>query len=204
MKKGLLLIWLMSAFIFEGCSSDTAIREQIQKESTGQGKVFEEFTDGNPVGGLCVLTIRVTMKTVNKGFYPFESKNSFHGKEEYPLVFNIGGQGIIWMAKGTPDTQQTIINGKRNPEGGEGMKYSLVKTMMLRPGTYKIYIGLTEEKVQKEVSITLTKGRTSVLEFMPLYFPGRHNRNTGSFYRGLRDFDVFLDGKKVGTKPNKG
>jgi len=104
------------------------------------------------------------------------------------------------MAKGTPDTQQTIINGKRNPEGGEGVKYSLVKTIRMKPGTYKIYIGLTEEKVQKEVSITLVRGMKSKLEFMPLYFPGRHNRNTGSFYKGLRGFDVFLDGKKVGAK----
>lgn len=183
-----------------GCATNTAVTEQIREKSMEQGAIFQELTDGMPAPGLSVLIIRATMKTLKEGFYPLEFKSALHGKPEYPFVFNIGGQGVTWLAKGMPDIQQKIIEGKRNPEGGEGMKYFLEKRIMLKPGDYKIYVGLTEETLQKEVDVTLAKGKTSVLQFVPLYFTGRYNRNTGSFYHGLRDFDVYLDGVRINPK----
>jgi hypothetical protein len=87
--------------------------------------------------------------------------------------------------------------GKEILKDGEGVKYFIEKKIMLKPGTYRIYIGMPEEKIQKEVRITLTEGKTTVLEFRPLYFTGRFVRTTGSFYNGLRDFAIFLDGKKI-------
>lgn len=201
MKKIIFSIVVMSAFLlFGGCATSTAVKEQIQKKAIEQAIVFEEIEDGASTAGFSVLTIRVTMKTLKEGFYPLEFKSALHGKPEYPFIFNLGGQGVIWLAKGTPDIQQQIVDGKRNPEGGEGMKYILEKRIMLKPGAYKIYVGLTEETLLKEVDVTLSEGKTTVLQFMPLYFTGRNNRNTGSFYRGLRDFEVFLDGKKI--EPN--
>ena len=77
---------------------------------------------------------------------------------------------------------------------------SLEKRIMLKPGAYRIYLGLTEESLQKEVDVVLSAGQTNVLQFIPLYFTGRHNRNTGSFYRGLRDFEVYLDGVRINPK----
>lgn len=68
------------------------------------------------------------------------------------------------------------------------------------PGTYKIYIGLAEADVQKEVTITVTEGKTNMLEFLPLYYAGRFNRENGSFYYGVGDFEVFLDGKRMSTQ----
>jgi hypothetical protein len=200
MKQIIFLTFIICALILGSCATNTAVTEQIQKKSMEQGAVFKELTDGMPTPGFSVLIIRATMKTLREGFYPLEFKSALHGKPEYPFVFNIGGQGVTWLAKGTPDVQQKIVEGKRNPEGGEGMKYFLEKRIMLTPGAYRIYVGLTEETLQEEVDVTLSEGKTSVLHFKPVYFTGRHDRNAGSFYNGLRDFEVFFDGIKITSK----
>ncbi|MFI5295851.1 MAG: hypothetical protein ACHQ0Y_12605 [Thermodesulfovibrionales bacterium] len=188
------------AIALAGCATNTAVTERIREKSIEQEAVFQELTDGMPTSGFSVLTIQATMKTPKKGFYPLEFRSALHGKPEYPFVFNIGGQGVTWLAKGMPDIQQKTIEEKRNPEGGEGVKYILEKRIMLKPGTYKIYVGITEEALQKEVDVTLSEGKVSVLQFIPIYFAGRFNRNAGSFYWGLRDFEVYLDGVRINPK----
>ena len=100
MNKMILWPFIIFVFLVGGCATNTAVTEQIQKKSMEQGAVFEELKDGTPAAGFSVLTIRTTMKTVKEGFYPLESKTSLHGKPEYPFVFNIGGQGVVWMARG--------------------------------------------------------------------------------------------------------
>jgi hypothetical protein len=178
-----------------GCATNAEVKEHIRMKSDEQGTVFKELQDANPEPGAAVIIIRASLKTPKEGYFLFETKKALHGKPEYPFVFNIGGQGVIWMAHGTPDTQQRTIDGKRNPEGGEGMKYFLEKKIMLRPGTYKIYLGLTEEKFQKEIDITVPEGKTDILEFRPVYRRGRISGPT--FYEGIHDFDVYLDGKEM-------
>jgi hypothetical protein len=200
MKQVILWPFIIFVLLINGCATNTAVTNQIREKSLEQGAIFQELTDGTPTPGFSVLIIKATMKTLKEGFYPLEFKSALHGKPEYPFVFNIGGQGVTWPAKGTPDIQQQIAEGKRNPEGGDGMKYFLEKRIMLKPGAYKIYVGLTKETLQKEVDVTLSEGKTNVLQFMPLYFTGRYNRNAGSFYHGLRDFEVYLDGIRVDPK----
>jgi len=194
MKKATFLAIILSGFIL-GCTTGTAVREQICTKSMEQGNVFEELEDSNPMLGWSILIIRASMKTPREGYYLFESKHSLHGKSEYPFVFNIGGQGVTWMAKGKPDTQQKIIDAKRNPEGGEGVKYLLEKTIKLKPGSYKICLGLTEENFQKEIDINLLEGKTSILEFNPVY---QRDRVSGyTFYKGIHDFKVYLNEKEI-------
>lgn len=200
MKQMVLSTFIIVFALLESCAMNTAITEQIREKSIEQGAVFKELTDGRPTPGFSVLTIQAIMKTPKEGFYPLEFKPALRGKPEYPFVFNIGGQGVTWLAQGTPDIQRKDLEGKRNPEGGEGMKYILEKRIMLKPGTYKIYIGLVEEALQKEVDVTLSEGKTSVLQFMPLYFTSRFNRSAGSFYQGLRDFEVHLDRIRINPK----
>jgi hypothetical protein len=194
------IIIAIFVLLLGACATNHGVSEQIQMKATQQAHVFRELTDGRLVPGYDKLIIRATMKTVKAGFDPFVFKTPLAGKPAYPFVFNIGGQGVTWLARGIPDIQKKFVDGKRNPEGGEGIKYYLEKEIILKPGTYRIYIGMPEEKIQKEITITLTTGKTTVLEFKPLYFTGRFVRTTGSFYNGLRDFEIFHDGRKIADR----
>lgn len=197
MKRFIILPFIIFVFVLGGCATNKAVSGEIQRKAAEHGDVFREVADEAPMPGYSVLIIRASIKTVKEGFYPLESKSSLHGRQEYPFIFNIGGQGITWMAKGTPDIQQKTVDGKRNPEGGEGVKYLLEKKIALKPGTYKIFLGLTEEKVRKEIEVTLPEGKMGILQFTPVYFTGRYNRNVGSFYEGIRAFEALLDGKRI-------
>ena len=194
MKKAIFWAIVLSGFIL-GCTTGTAVRGQSCTKSMEQGNVFEELKDSNPIHGWSILIIRASIKTPKEGYYLFKSKHSFHGKSEYPFVFNIGGQGVTWMAKGRPDTQQRIVDAKRNPEGGEGVKYLLAKRITLKPGSCKICLGLTEENVQKEIDINLIEGKTNILEFKPVY---QRDRVSGyTFYKGIHDFKVYFNEKEI-------
>jgi len=195
MKQLILLPFIIFALLLGGCVMNAVVTGQIQKKSAEQGAVFEELKDNAPDAGFSVLTIRAMMKTVKEGFYPLGSRNSLHGKPEYPFVFNIGGQGVVWMARGATDIQPRQTNSHRNPEGGEGVKYTLEKKIGIKPGIYRVYIGLSKEKLQKEINIILTGDNAGILEFKPVY---RRDRGRGPrFHKGLSDFEVFLDGKKI-------
>ena len=195
MKKVILLIFIMSGLLFGGRATNSALSDRIHGKAVEQAVVFEEIKDNISSDESSVLVIKATMKTVKEGFYPLESKNTLHGKPEYPFVFNIGGQGIVWLAKGLADKQTDRIDENRNPEGGEGVKYILEKRIRIKPGTYKIFFGLAEEKFQKEFEITLTGRGPGIMEFKPVY--GRDKGKGPMFYRGLSDFEVFFDGHKV-------
>jgi len=200
MKKVIFLAFILSGFVFGGCATHTAVKEQIQRKSIAQGSVFEELRDGQVRAGYVVLTIRASMKTPKEGYYLFESKDSLHGKPQYPFIFNIGGQGAVWMANGKPDLQQKIVDGRKNPEGGEGVKYDLERKITLEPGSYKIYLGLTGEAFEKEITVNLTDQPQNVLEFLPVY---RRDRIRGkSFYKGISNFEVFLNGKRIDRPEN--
>ena len=194
MKKAIFLVIILSGFIL-GCTTGTAVRGQICTNSIEQGNIFKELKDSKPIPGWSVLIIRASIKTPGEGYFLFDPKRSFHGKSEYPFVFNIGGQGVTWMAKGNPDTQQRIVDAEKNPEGGEGVKYLLEKRIKLKPGSYKICLGLTEEKFQKEIDINLLKGKANILEFKPVYQRDRVSGDT--FYKGIHDFKVSFNKKEI-------
>ena len=72
---------------------------------------------------------------------------------------------------------------------------------MLKPGSYRVYVGLAEEKLQKEVDIVLTGEGANILEFKPVY---RRDKGWGPrFYKGVSDFEVFLDGKQIEPKTTR-
>jgi exonuclease I len=54
---------------------------------------------------------------------------------------------------------------------------------------------LTEENFQKEIDINLLEGKTSILEFNPVY---QRDRVSGyTFYKGIHDFKVYLNEKEI-------
>ncbi len=200
MKKLMLSIGavlLMSSLL--GCG--TAAKE-IRSRSLGEKTdVFKEIGSGGAIPkGFTDLIIKANIKTDIEGYYVLESKESLHGKQGYPFIFNIDGQGIEWKVNGVKDVKPAYdADGKtsRDPEAREGFKYILEKKVRLAAGTHKVFFGLPEEKYSIEVEVSLKEGEAGTLEFRPVYKYKTKPIRIPSFLKGISKYEVFLDGKQI-------
>jgi len=89
--------------------------------------VFREVSKDSPVPpGSVMLTVKAEIKTHHKDFYLLESRNSPHGRQQYPILINIDGQQAFWEMPGMrDDTAMYDELGDVTPEGGKGMKYMI-------------------------------------------------------------------------------
>jgi hypothetical protein len=178
---------------FFGCAHIT--REHIIQKASEKTSSFEEINEKEvqlPEGN-SELLIKASIEIPKKDLYLIKTRPPRDENSQYPFVFNINGQGVLWTVNCTLDNQTTYINNKRNPEGGEGLMCRLEKKIRLRSGYYKVYLGLPEEEFETEVSISLADGSFNVLEFEPIYW--RSGKSPRAFWRGISRFDIFLNGK---------
>lgn len=188
MKKIKILL-LIAVLLLSGCA--TVSKEQIKQKAHGGAGVFEE----KAAEGYTELIIRASIKKTAKGYYLLESKSSDGKKNLFPFVVNIGGQGNLWTVEGIPDKQERYINGKRNPEGGEGIKYTFEKRLYIKHGEYKAYLGLPDEGYEKEIVVNLKSNLSNTLEFLPVY---RYDKRKGQiFLKGISRYEVFLNGVRM-------
>lgn len=183
-----------------GCGSTA--KEIKMKSQSGRMDVFSEVRDDEIIPkGLVDLVIKASIKTHLEGYYIGESKESLHGKPEYPFLINIDGQAAIWKVTGVKETTPKYDkDGKtsHDPEAGAGMKYALDRKVRLRAGSHKVFFGLPEDKYSIEVEISLKEGETTTLEFKPIYRTKRIPTRIPSFLEGINKYEVFLNGKPVG------
>jgi len=197
-----LLIGILAVFTglsLLGCGTTA---KEIQAKSLGEKTdVFTEVGNGRALPkGFADMIIKANIKTHIEGYYVLESKESIHGKQGYPFVFNIDGQGITWKVDGVKDIKPSYeADGKtsRDPEAREGLKYILEKTVRLTAGTHKVFFGLPEEHYSVEVEIALEEGKMSILEFRPVYRYKTDPTRIPTFLRGVDRYDVFLNGQPV-------
>ena len=197
MKKAIqfILLTIVVGFIIS-CGLTT--KEIITKSRSVRSDIYTEVEDQGriPPKGFVDLVIKTSIKTHVEGYHIFESSESPHGKPGYPFVFNIDGQGTLWKIDGeketTPDYDK---DGKRDSEGGTGIRYTIEKRIRVKPGSHMIFFALPKDKISVEFQISLSEGRTHVLEFKPLYGSRRVLQN--SFLNGISRFEVFLDGAGV-------
>jgi hypothetical protein len=192
-------VLLMSSLL--GCG--TAAKE-IQTRSLGEKTdVFTEVNNGSGIPkGFADLNIKANIKTHIEGYYILESKESMHGKQGYPFVLNIDGQGIEWKVDGIKDVKPAYNpdgTTSRDPEARDGLKYVLEKKLRLAAGAHKIYFGLPEDKYAMEFEIALRDGEASTLEFKPIYRTKRIPTRIPTFLKGIDKYAVFLDGVPVTT-----
>lgn len=194
--KNIISIFLiiLVSITFLGCQSATKIISA--KALTENIDIFTEVTDGSmPPEDYADIIIKASIKTHLEGFYLFESKKSLHGKNKFPFLINIDGQPALWFVEGIKENKAIYDKaGKRikDPEAGEGIKYSLDKKIRMKAGKYKIFFALPEEKYFTEVEITLKERNTHILEFKPFY---RHDsRRIKSFMHGIKGFEITIDG----------
>ena len=178
-----------------GCGSSLReIREASVGTATG---IFRELQPEEPASaGDVRLEVKAYIKTHLKGYYVLETSKSLHGKPGYPFVLNIDRQAVTWKVDGVPDVAPVYgEKGRKNPEGGEGMKYCLDKWIALRPGPHTIFLGLPQEGYTIQFDVTLSAERIQVLEFTPVYAHAMRYR-TGFLY-GVTEYHAFLNGKEI-------
>lgn len=195
MKK---LIFLLLCIVFAsaafGCSASSKV---IKLKAQGEKKeVFHETAEELPPAGYADLIIKARIKTHIEDHYIFESKKSLHGKLGYPFLLNIDGQAATWKVDGQIENTPAYDNkGKRIPDGGKGILYPIKKRIRLSAGLHRIFLGLPEEDYYKEINVTLKDRSVNELEFKPVY--KRDSRRIQSFLHGLREFEVYLDGRAI-------
>ena len=162
--------------------------------------VFTEVEEGSSPAdraaeSLVDLTIRASVKTPTAEHYLLESRPQPPLAEGFPFELEVDGQEIVWKVKGV--LEKTPVSGPegRLPEGGEGMRYGLDKTISLDPGPHHVVFGVPHDDYYTEVKITLTEDEPHVLEFQPVYAMGRRGYQT--FFRGISRTAVFLDGVRI-------
>lgn len=195
MKKLLSLIAsLVLGIALAGCGM--ASKEIASKAQGGRTGVFQEVHDGGqPPEGHAYLVIKASVKTHLEGHYLLEPEGTYHGKTRYPFVVNIDGQALVWEADGKEESTPLYEGGRKNPEGGEGVRYALEKRIRLAPGAHNIFFGFMGDGKYTEISLTAEGGRSYTIEFKPVYKRYRHEGER--FARGVSRILAFLNNAPV-------
>jgi len=191
MTLAIAVIWLT------GCTQ--AMRKTTVPEQATMAGVFKETMDSAIETGSVDVVIEISIKTHQPGFYLLEPEKSLHGKPGYPFVVTIDGQTAVWREDGQVEaTPQYDAQGILVPDGGEGRLYVLAKKLRMAQGIHRVEIELPEEGYASSVEVNLEeKSKPHLLKSVPVY--RRSGTSRPSFLHGLSRFDVFLDGKHIGT-----
>jgi hypothetical protein len=183
------------SLILIGCAGTSQTIRQM--ELSQRMDVFTEIkNEAMPEWGFASLTIKATIKTHLEGYYFLESKDSIHGKPDYPFLVNIDGQAATWRVNGMKESVPLYDkNGKtsHDPEAGDGVKYTLEKKIQLRPGTHKVFLGLPADDYFREAEITLKEGNSISVEFRPVYKYKTRPTRIPNFKKGVKEYEVFLN-----------
>ena len=92
-----------------------------------------------------------------------------------------------------------IADGKTScdPEARQGIKYILEKKVRLTAGTHSVLFSLPEDNYSTEVEISLPEGRTSIMEFRPVYKTKRFPKRMPTFMEGIDKYEVSLNGQRI-------
>lgn len=176
-----------------GCvGAGTEIKNRSESLRTD---VFSEAReDAPPEKSFADLTVIASVKTHVEGRYHFETPGSLHGAK-YPSILNIDGQAVTWMVPGVLDRTPHSIKEGEHAEGGEGMRYNLLRRIRLRPGTHTVFFALPGDGVSTEITIDLLEGSHSVLKFVPVY--RRDSYHGPRFDKGVDRLETYLNGRII-------
>jgi hypothetical protein len=193
MERIKLGVALLIVLAFFGCAQVS--QERIMQRASEKAFSFEEINEKESQipEGYSELLIKASIKIPQEETYVFKTRPPGYENLQYPFVFNINGQGVLWSVNRTFDEQAMYIRHKINPEGGVGLICRLEKRIRLKSGSYKVYMGLPEEEFETSVTISLADGSSNVLEFKPIYW--WHRTRDRTFRNGISHFDIFFNSK---------
>jgi hypothetical protein len=194
-------IILVLSLSLVGCATTQGIR---MKSVSEKDNIFREVKEDEsaPQKGFADLIIKANLKTHLEDYYVLESKDSPHGKQDYPFLFNIDGQAVTWKVKGAVDNKPAYDkDGKasRDPEAREGMKYALEKKIRLAVGKHTVFFALPEENYSANVTVIVQEGQNHILEFNPQYNYKTHPTRIPAFARGVDRYSASMDGEPLPT-----
>jgi hypothetical protein len=194
-KTSIVLFSALLAALISGCGS--ALQEINAKSLSTRSDVFVEIKNDETIpSGYANVIITVSIKTSPKGYYLWESNDSFSGKPGFPFVFNIDGQAALWKVDGQEEITATYNEkGERIPDGGRGIRYILNKKIRLATGSHKLFLVVPEDEFAREFVIFVKDG-VSTLEFKSVY-RGDHQRTTPSFLNGIQFFELSYPGSPI-------
>jgi hypothetical protein len=194
--------WLKPVFLsvallisLGGCAG--TVKQIKGKSKIMRSGVFSEVKgEEPPPKGTVDLAIKASIKKPVEGYYLLEQETPPEGKVGYPFELNIDGQEIVWKVDGKEEiTPRYDENGRIIPEGGEGIRYALIKKIRLKTGLHHVLFGLPYEDYYTEVKVSLREGRLHTLEFQPIY--AMRLRGGRTFFHGIKRYSVFLDGTHI-------
>lgn len=180
-----------------GCASVATRTDILCEGPLAGGPLVEVPTAVNPTPGIVGMIIKATIKTHPEGFYLLEPKSHMHGKTGFPFVVVIDDRTFEWHDDGHPETLPSYDEkGDPMPEGGEGIRYTVEKKLLVNPGRHRVTLKLSSEKKSITVFVELIGDHAPhILEFKPLY-NGPGTRRFGFRY-GVVDMHAFLDGAQL-------
>ena len=172
--------------LISSCASSGLMSRMSHSE---RNNVFTEtLADEVVPAGYADVVMKASIKTPLPGYYVLEPKRSLN----YLFLINIDGQAVTWKVEGHRNSMPEYVDGKTNydPEGGDGMKYVLQKTIRLEAGSHRLFFGLPEESYYKTVDISVKSGGLYYLEFKPEYRYKTAPTRIPTFLEGLNDFEI--------------
>jgi len=197
MIRNIVVLSIITMGLTNGCATDP---ELIKTAAIGtRTDIFEELQVGSPVPrGYADLRIVSSLKTHNPGIYPLEMKS--HGTPAYKLMINIDGQ--VTEIAGVLRKEYLEPRGLRDPEAGEGIRYTFGKELRVKTDSRRIIIAIPEDNIAVERNLALKEGSVNVLVLEPIYGTtsptGRptHYCPTG-FLSGVDGFRLVLNGSSL-------
>ncbi|MBN1663448.1 MAG: hypothetical protein JW943_07600 [Deltaproteobacteria bacterium] len=208
MKKIFTLLCItLLAVLFSGCGE--MLRKEIVTQSlTARSDIFAEVNKDEPVPAeFGVVQINASIKTRTANHYLINLGTSDVGKPAYPFVINIDGQAMEWRIDGKKENTPRFENGKEMSDGGEGIRYVLNKTIRLKKGSHRMFVGLSRDNIIQEFDLNVKEGRSTleiipVYKFAPMIDIRRPEGNEASFVYGINRLDIHYDGAQINTLPD--
>lgn len=104
----------------------------------------------------------------------------------YTFTLIVDGKEIKESVKGVKEKESNIT-----VERGEGVHYSLIKRIRVKPGIHEIIL-ISEEGHSSKIERELTGGKIYTLRFDPVYGPARYGRPK-NFREGLMYFEIYFE-----------
>ena len=187
---------VLTVILVTGLGGCGGTRKPIIPAPQSAGLFTEKRDASQPAAGMVDLIVRASVKIPTPEHYLLESRPR-PPIEGFPFELNVDGQEIVWEMRGTPEDTPVYGPQGRLPEGGEGIRYLLEKTIRLPAGPHHVVFGVPYDDYYTEVKVSLEADEPHALEFRPVYAMGRRGYRT--FFHGISRTAVFLDGQdKVG------